>query len=188
MRVCLIRHTRPLIERGICYGRLDIPLDPTGQSYMEELATAGILENSKRVWTSPARRCQGLADEIARNLSIPKVIDHRLQELDFGAWEGKTWNDVARSDLDDWAANPETFRPPGGESGAELVARCRSFFEEVHRTGDDCAVVSHGGPLVVLHALCLGRPVDLLAFKQPVGSINGMEGHALTAPAPPAGS
>jgi alpha-ribazole phosphatase len=141
---------------------------------MEELATAGTLESSKCVWTSPARRCDVLAEAIARNLAIPKIADSRLQELDFGLWEGKAWEDVARSDLDRWAANPDSFRPPDGESGAELIARCKSFHAEVCRAGDDCSIVSHGGPLIVLKALFSGKPIDLMALPQPTGSIYTM--------------
>lgn len=188
MRILLVRHTPPLIGRGICYGRLDIPSDPIDGPLIAELAAAGTLESSKRVWTSPARRCEILADAIARHLSIPKMLDPRLQELDFGDWEGKAWNDVPRSDLDNWAANPETFRPPGGESGAELIARCYAVYVDICRAEDDCTIVSHGGPLAILRALFLGKPVDLLGPKAPMGTIYTIGTAFLKAPAPPAGS
>jgi alpha-ribazole phosphatase len=183
MRILLVRHPYLLIKHGTCYGRLDVPIHPTAQSDIEELATAGTLATSRRVWTSPARRCDVQAEIIARCLAIPKTIDERLQELDFGAWEGMAWNDIPRPDLDKWAADPEGFRPPDGESGAELVARCRSFHSEVSHVGEDCTIVSHGGPLVVLQALFTGKPIDLLGFKLPTGSIYTIE-RAVVATAP----
>jgi alpha-ribazole phosphatase len=187
LRIHLVRHSRPLIATGVCYGRLDVPIDPTALADMAELAAAEALESSKRVWTSPAQRCEILADAIARNLSIPKIIDSRLLELDFGTWEGKSWDDVPRADLDDWAINPATFRAHGGESGDQILSRVTSFFRDVQCVGEDCAIVSHGGPLKILDALFRGRPVDLLAQPQPVGSIVTI-GTTAKAPAPPAGS
>jgi alpha-ribazole phosphatase len=142
---------------------------------MEELATAGTLESSKRVWSSPARRCVVQADVIARYLSIPKIVDERLQEMDFGAWEGKAWTEVPRSELDSWAADLEGFRPPEGETAAELVMRCRAIHAAISLAGEDCTIVSHGGPLVVLRALFTGKPIDLLGFRQPTGSIYTIE-------------
>jgi alpha-ribazole phosphatase len=142
---------------------------------MKELATAGTLETSRRVWTSPSLRCDVQAEVIARYLAIPKTVDERLQELDFGAWEGKNWNDVPRSDLDRWAADPENFRPPSGESCAEMIARCRTFHDEIVHIGEDCTIVSHGGPLLVLKSLFTGRPINLLGLKQPTGSIHTID-------------
>ncbi len=166
MRVALVRHPRPLIDPGICYGRLDIPVHPDAAIVAEPaLAGAGF------VWTSPARRCRVLAEVIARTLSVPMAVDGRLQELDFGAWEGRSWDDVPRDDLDRWAASPLAFAPPGGESGRALIARVRNFEAALRARRWDCVVVSHGGPLKVLAALLDNRPIDLVAAAQPMGAV-----------------
>lgn len=161
-----MRHPAPLIEPGICYGRLDLPLRPDAD--IERMACDPLLAGSKHVWTSPSRRCRELAERIAERLGIPLSADPRLMELDFGDWEGKPWNDVPRADLDRWAADPLGFRPPGGESGAELIARVTEFRAVLIQ---DCTVVSHGGPLRVLAALLRDEPVDLLEPAPAIGSI-----------------
>jgi alpha-ribazole phosphatase len=166
MRVALIRHPAPLIEPGICYGRLDVPLKAAAK--VENLPT---LAGMARVWTSPARRCLEPAQAIAAALGAALTVDLRLQELHFGAWEGKPWDDVPRPDLDAWAASPLSFAAPGGESGAALIARVCDFYAELSRAGEDCVVVSHGGPLKVLCALVDGRKVDLLAPAPAMGSV-----------------
>ena len=171
MRVVLIRHPRPLIGPGICYGRLDIPLHPSGEDDIARIAADPGLKGATRVWSSPARRCRALADAVADGLAVPLTVDHRLLELDFGDWEGRPWDAVARADLDRWAAEPITFAPPGGESGAALIARIWDFAEALRLDRLDCAVVSHGGPLKVLAALLTGEPVDLLAPAPPVGGV-----------------
>lgn len=171
MKIALIRHPRPSIEPGICYGRLDMALDPSTQDQIGRLAAATELLGAARLWTSPARRCRMLADAIALELAAPVTIDPRLQELDFGEWEGRSWDEIARSDLDQWAASPLTFAPPGGETGATLIKRVRDVHADLVRDQQDCAIISHGGPLKVLTALLLGMPVDLLVAAPPMGSI-----------------
>jgi alpha-ribazole phosphatase len=161
----LVRHPPPLIEPGICYGRLDIPIHPNAD--IAGLARDPVLTGSAVIWTSPARRCRGLSDRIADALAIPVIADPRLLELDFGAWEGKPWDEVPRAELDRWAADPLRFRAPGGESGEALIARVSTFFAGLEQ---DCVVVSHGGPLRVLSALLRGQPVDLLSPPQALGA------------------
>jgi alpha-ribazole phosphatase len=116
--------------------------------------------------TSPARRCMALAGAAATVTGLPATADPRLLEMDFGAWEGRPWDEVPRAALDAWAADPWGFAPPGGESGAAVVARLRAFHATL-RPG--AVIVSHGGPLKVMAALNGGRPVDLLAPAPPMG-------------------
>ena len=161
-----MRHPAPLIEPGICYGRLDLPLRPDAD--IERMACDPLLAGSQQVWTSPSRRCHAVAERIAERLGIPLSADPRLMELDFGEWEGKPWDDIPRADLDRWAADPLSFMAPSGESGRELIARVTDFHGGM---AQDCIVVSHGGPLRVLSALLRGEAVDLLSSPQTIGAI-----------------
>jgi alpha-ribazole phosphatase len=161
MVVFLVRHPAPDIEPGRCYGRLDIDLSAQGRADLPRL-TASLPRIP--VWTSPARRCRRVADL----LSPAPIIDPRLQELDFGAWEGLRWDDVPRAALDAWAAAPASFAPQGGESGAMLLDRVRSVCRDLP---DHCIVISHGGPLKLMAAILRGQTPDLLAPAPPLGSI-----------------
>jgi alpha-ribazole phosphatase len=183
MKVTLIRHLAPLIVPGICYGRLDVAMDPSAQGQTASLAADPALHDAARVWTSPAVRCRVLADMIAATLGVPLTIDPRLQELNFGDWEGHPWEAIERADLDRWAASPLTFAAPGGESGAELVARIHDFHADLRKVCEDCVIVSHGGPLKLLRALLLGRPMDLLAPAPPIGSVTQVVCSSAEAPA-----
>jgi alpha-ribazole phosphatase len=176
MRVVLIRHLAPLIEPGICYGRLDVPMHPDGSAEVARLAADTGFEGALRVWTSPARRCRSLADAIAETTAMPLIADPRLLELDFGEWEGKAWDDISRAALDRWAADPLAFHAPSGESGLQLIDRVTAFHAQICRDAQDCVVVSHGGPLKVLTALLLRRqPIDLLATPPAMGTIVSIE-------------
>ncbi|MDJ0388968.1 histidine phosphatase family protein [Roseomonas sp. E05] len=152
---------------GHCYGRLDLP-PGRGADPAPVLAALGGFP-AARLISSPARRCRALAEAIGAARSLPVVLDARLRELDFGAWEGLAWETVPRAALDAWAADPWGFAPPEGESGAALVARVRAVHAEI---GTGTVVVAHGGPLKVLAALLEERAVDLLAPAQPMGSVH----------------
>jgi alpha-ribazole phosphatase len=171
MKVALIRHMAPLIAPGVCYGRLDVPLTAAGLEEIPSLAAHTALADMRLIWSSPAKRCWAAADAIAEFLSAEVIVDSRLLEMDFGDWEGKAWDDIPRDALDRWAAAPEEFAAPGGESGAALLARVGGFADDLRQKGRDCVVVSHGGPLKVLSALLNGAPVDLLAPAPAIGSV-----------------
>ena len=171
MRVALIRHPAPLIASGICYGRLDVPLSPDGAAAIAQIVAQLADFIADIVWSSPAQRCVALANSIAEFSGLPRHDDERLLELDFGQWEGLAWDSVPREALDRWAADPLGFAPPGGESGADLIARVRSCHEDLVLQARDCVVVSHGGPMKLLAALLGGSEPDLLAASPAFGSV-----------------
>ena len=118
-----------------------------------------------QIWSSPAQRCRAVADAVG-----PHRLDDRLQELDFGAWEGLPWDDVPRAALDEWASDPVAFAPPGGETGAALIARVGAFYQALGP--GDHAIITHGGPLKVLGALARRQAVDLLAAAPALGAVD----------------
>jgi alpha-ribazole phosphatase len=166
MQVALVRHPAVQVARGTCYGRLDVPLAPEAAADIARIAAA-LRGFGARVWTSPARRCR----DVARALSEAPVADARLLEMDFGAWEGRAWDDVPRHDLDRWAADPSGFAPPGGERAADVLARVASFHADLMARGEDCVAVAHGGPLKLLAALLRGEAPDVLAPAPELGSV-----------------
>lgn len=170
MKVVLVRHPPPDVQPGVCYGRLDLPLHPVAAATIGHLATSLPCGGIARIRTSPSQRCRILADALGELCGAQPATDVRLQELDFGAWEGVPWDEVPRAALDAWAASPMRFAPPGGESGASLVARMSAVHDDLRRAGESCLVVSHGGPLKVLGALLRDEAPDLLAPPPPLGS------------------
>jgi len=166
LRVMLVRHLPTDLPPGHCYGRLDLAPGRKGDPRPVLAALPGI--HAARLFSSPARRCLALAETLSAATGLPVTPDPRLLELDFGDWEGRPWDAVPREALDRWAADPWGFAPPGGESGAALVARLRGFRAALR---EDCIIVSHGGPLKVLRQILAGGAVDLLAPAQPMGSV-----------------
>jgi probable phosphoglycerate mutase len=109
------------------------------------------------------------------------VTDARLAEMSFGAWEGLTYKDVRALDRSVLATRERdkwNFRPPGGESYAELLVRVRSWHEAV--TGD-IVLTAHGGiarALLVLYGVRspaeapLGDVVQGVVYEFVPGSVN----------------
>lgn len=146
-------------------------LSPPGRRAIDEITAKLEPFCAVAVWSSPALRCVLVAEALATRFRVGSIVDPRLQELDFGAWEGRDWNDVPREALDQWAASPRDFAPPGGESGAALIARVRDFHSALRAQAGPLIVVSHGGPLKLLAALLQGAEPDLLVPPPALGSV-----------------
>ena len=147
----LIRHPRPLVEPGICYGRLDVGAENPGPHAQRLLAE---LPPGLPVWSSPLQRCHALA----RALHPEPVLDARLAEMDFGAWEGQAWDAVPRHQLDAWAADVAGYAPPGGESPRQLQARALAFVEALDVP--EAVLVTHAGVIRTLVAHQQGLPPE----------------------------
>ena len=177
MRFVLVRHPPAAIAPGVCYGRLDIALRGDATETVREIVSA-IAGEPVPCRCGPVRRAAAWwwPRRSRASIGADLLVDPRLQELDFGAWEGIDWDSVPRASLDAWAANPIDFAPPGGESGNALLARVRAVHQAIVATRQDCVVVSHGGPLKLLAALIRQEPPDLLAAAPPLGSVQMLTG------------
>jgi alpha-ribazole phosphatase len=150
VRLFLIRHPRPLLADGICYGRLDVAAeDPQPvAARLRPLLPAGA-----PVISSPLQRTRRLAAALHPQPSC----DERLLEIDFGEWEGRPWERIERGLLDAWASDVLHFVPPGGESVAMLQARAIDCVGDL--CGSDCALVTHAGVIRVLLGHWLQLPL-----------------------------
>ena len=140
MQLFLIRHPRPEVAAGLCYGRSDLALAEDAGSTADALRA--LLPDRTPLFSSPLTRCRLLAEA----LHPAPHFDARLRELDFGAWELRPWNAIGRAALDAWAAQPLAFAAPGGESVAALRLRVADFLAELSRADLPSAVlVTHAG-------------------------------------------
>jgi alpha-ribazole phosphatase len=162
LALIFLRHPRAAVAAGICYGRLDLAPGPGAEA---EIGRAlALLPRVSALRTGPARRCRALALRIAARDRVPAVVDDRLQELDFGRWEGRAWDTVDRAESDPWAADPWTLPPPGGESFAELTARVAAALAE---TPPDAVIVTHAGVIRAARMLLAGESFAAV-FAAPV--------------------
>ena len=174
MRLILIRHPQPLVAPGVCYGSSDLPTAPDDvERVLAELrSSASIASGAARssapvvppgtpLYSSPLQRCAALA----HRLGAP-VLDARLAEMDFGAWELRSWDDIAHAEVDAWAADLVHYRPGGGENVLQVAARVAAFRAELLRQPHrQAAIVCHAGTIRLLTALQAGLPLPETALR-----------------------
>lgn len=166
MNAVMVRHTRlAAAVAGLCYGRTEVALAGT---FVEE---AQVLRNALpwtpcEVWMSPAARCRVLAEVLAAG--GPVRGDARLQELDFGAWEGRKWEAFRGPESEAWALDPWGLRPPGGETGLEMWARVAAVRAEVS-VRERVLVVTHAGVIRIWKRLAAGGGPGAEVFTEDAG-------------------
>ena len=160
MQLHLVRHPRPQIDSGICYGRTDLTACPSDLERVRH-KLAAFLPNGMPVFTSPLRRCAELAD----TLKAPSLTrDARLAEFDFGAWEKQPWQAIPRTEIDAWAADVENYRPGNGESLLQMAERVTSFYHELQaRHIERAMIICHAGTIRHLTACLRGLPPPEMA-------------------------
>ena len=139
MNTVLVRHTRLVDVTGLCYGRADMALADTFAEEARALAEA-LPWTPREIWTSPSARCLRLAEALAGSATVK--VDARLQELNFGEWEGRRWETFRGPESEAWALDPWTRRPPGGETALEMWVRVTAVRAEVT---PGVLVVTHAG-------------------------------------------
>jgi alpha-ribazole phosphatase len=153
-RLWLVRHARPLVESGICYGASDLEAD-LQDTQRAALELADVLPHAARLFMSGLRRAQQLAHAIHAlrpDLAAP-VCDPRLNEMDFGRFELARWDGIAQAEFDAWTADFHSYRFGGRESVGEMLDRVRpALIEAIQGGGMDDVWVTHAG---VIRAACL---------------------------------
>ncbi|WP_245583024.1 histidine phosphatase family protein [Paenibacillus daejeonensis] len=157
----LLRHGQTRWNKERRYlGRTNQPLSPEGIQGLEPV----------RAWLQGRRLACTYCSDLLRarqtldvlELDYPGEISYepRLRELDFGVWEGKTYNDLQHDEqYRQWLDDPSTITPPGGESLVDFRARVTSWLAEVqqrqygHSTELPILVVAHGGSIRMLVSL-----------------------------------
>ncbi len=149
LRLWLVRHAPPLVEPGLCYGRLNLPADAQA-TLGSARALADALPHRVLTWHSPLQRCGQLAQALqAMRPDLAPKPDARLQELDFGAWEGQAWSALARADIDAWTADFACHPPGGGENLTAMLQRVHAALQDARQQAlqRQCDVlwISHAG-------------------------------------------
>ena len=178
MRIFLVRHPPITGKVGVCYGRMDVHVEPSATTSTTDAVIASItpaIVESAMIFSSPLSRCTTLA----RKLASPRepTISDDLLEISFGSWEGERWDDVPRDQIDAWAKDVWNYRPGAGES-AELVARrWRSWVSQIQSDSCQTAIaVTHAGFIrTALACIANSRTTVLLNSPIEFGSVHQID-------------
>jgi probable phosphoglycerate mutase len=167
IRILLIRHGHVEgIKPERFRGRADVPLTDRGVS--EAVAVAGRIASAWRpikVYTSPMKRCVDTGGAIAKACQVDAEILDDLNDIDYGAWQWKSYEEIQRAEPQRfaiWFARPPFTRFPDGESFQELVARSADALRlVVGRHSDDTVVlVAHDSVNRALLLQLLDQPLS----------------------------
>lgn len=164
----LLRHgtTDWNVEQRVM-GRRPVPLNRQGRDEVGALIPYLTSLGIERIWTSPLERARRSAEIVAEALRVPMDADDDLTEVDFGAWEGMTFAEVLEdSRYRDFQADPAHATIPGGESLAMVRDRVYRGMRRIaeRNEGGTALVVSHGDPVRLVLAGCLG--IDLAEVRR----------------------
>ena len=161
MKLFVVRHGETdLNVRELACGVSEAKLTEKGRMQAQALAHRLKEDKAKNnittIYVSPLKRARDTAAYIEQALQLTAIPDTRLQEIDFGDFEGKPWNNP---DFLYIHKNPFlTF--PKGESFAQVAHRAYGIIEDVKQRDAACGnvlFVCHG----VLTAAISRRPSGL---------------------------
>src|SRR3989338_5862315 len=94
-RILWIRHgATDWNLNGRYLGGTDLPLNDTGRAEFQRLVAAYRASPVRRIYASPFQRAHASAQLLQQAWGCELVVDERLKELHFGAWEGLTTPEI----------------------------------------------------------------------------------------------
>lgn len=158
-------------------GSTDVPLSAQGRRASARLAGTFSRLDGLECLSSPLRRARQTARAAAPGLNGGVRFLPALREMDFGRWEGLTFEEISRKDpagVQGWASFSPRFRFPGGEGLGSFQRRLRRLERLLLRhRARHLLVVSHGGVIRSLLCLWKGKPLRRYPEIQvPPGSVS----------------
>ncbi len=163
-------------------GRVEVALSPAGER--QAAALAARISTAFRpvaIYTSALGRCIATGAAIGTACGIEPQSRPELSDIDYGAWQWKTHEEVEAEDGDaylQWRTAPHLVRFPGGESLQDVLVRAADMLRHVlsAHAGESVVLVGHDSVNRVLLCHLLGLPLSAYwRFKQDPCNLNIIE-------------
>lgn len=140
-----------------------VSLTERGRKQTEKAVEKLASKKITKIYSSPFLRCKETAEIIAEKLGLKKgaiVYDSRLEDLNVGEFEGKTWDDYFVYFKDQ--RERFTKAPPGGENLTSAKHRVGAAIYDIEQQNKDekILIIGHGLSLWMLAAVAEGADVD----------------------------
>lgn len=152
-RVHLLCHGPTTATRRVAFPANE-PLDAAGVRTVVRARTQ--LRPARHYLTSPELR----ARQTAEALDLNAEVTDELRECDYGAWAGRSFNEVLGTDpegLSEWLRDPQAI-PHGGESLAAVRDRVADWLRSQERQSGPTLLVTHATIIRSAITLALGAP------------------------------
>ena len=181
--IIFIRHGETDMNKANLYfGHLDPELNEVGKNQLQK--TRKLLKYFEKdihiVFFSDLKRCTESMNTLKINENIKKIADSSFRELNFGIFEGKTYEQI-KSEFPEEAKKMEkdwkNFKVPQGESLKELMKRVIEKLEQLIEKykNKTIVIVSHAGVIkTVISYYLYGNLDGYWKIKIDNGSITKM--------------
>lgn len=166
MNIYLLRHGQTEENiKGSYYGNLDISLNEIGISQGKK--AKDFFNNIKldKVYVSGKRRTLEMAKLVLGQAKIEILQDNRINETNFGDFEGKTYEEIKELYPEEcmcWQNNWKEFVPPNGESYIKLCERVKNFMEHIKKLEcDNILICTHSGVIRAIYCYVMYENIDL---------------------------
>lgn len=146
-------------------GQLDSVLTAEGKRQAELLRPRLETVDFDGLISSPSKRAVQTAEILASGRGLSIQTDKRLMEIHLGEWQGKTYDEVLKSDVDRFKCyreNPEKFTCKGGENFFDVKNRVEAFLADMEKEKKkgNYLIVTHGMVIRVLLSICKNLPIS----------------------------
>jgi len=154
MKLVMIRHPVTLANiAGVIQKEVKGDIAPRGYTQIEQVTNRLRSVRFDRCYASDSDRCWELSERLGAISEISPIYSSLFREMSNGAFDGEKKDRVQRLE----AKDPYNFKPEGGESINELVARAKEGLRLILSGGGDRnLLVSHGWFLKVFLGNQLG--------------------------------
>ncbi|MEG1413109.1 MAG: alpha-ribazole phosphatase [Acidaminococcaceae bacterium] len=167
--IYLIRHGQTAANKIFRFqGHADNPLNQEG---LEQAAQLGeYLQNLplSAIYASDLTRAVQTATPLAKVHKLPITTVPALREINFGQWEGKTYEEIKAlwpQEIEEFFRKPSSVQIVGGESFSTVQQRAWQALTEIIATqaeDTNIAIVSHGGTIRTLVCAVLHLELNYL--------------------------
>ena len=173
MKLYFVRHGQTdWNTEGKIQGSVDTELNSTGIMQAEEMSRK-VLEDHipiSRIYTSRQKRALKTALILSETMKVDCEIADGLEEMNLGAWEGLTWDEVKAkfpAEYEAWYHNRRHARPPKAESYQDMLNRVLAALHKIVQENDrDVAIVTHSAVIMCLQCLINDTPFQKMGrFK-----------------------
>jgi alpha-ribazole phosphatase len=176
MKLWLLRHPRPDVPEGLCYGAMDVPIV---QAHLHSLLEAlpAQLPTDLSLHCSPLSRCQHLAQGLSGLGYGPVQTAPALREMSFGHWEGRLWKDLPQEEVRAWRTDLARYVPPGGESLSQVAERTLDYVRQLP-ADRPALLVTHAGVIQTLVRGLRDQALHRMGFRVDYGQLVRFERQA----------
>jgi alpha-ribazole phosphatase len=154
IQLVILRHGEITGSHNTYLGITNAHLSKRGQEQAAETATQLSKHAFDAIYCSPLYRCQEMLEKLNRPEKV--TLDERIQEINFGLWEGKTFSEINEQYpeyVSKWAQGDSDFCFPEGEQISDFHSRVSNFAHQLYALKSRrILIVSHGG--VIRHLIC----------------------------------